>query len=526
MSDVDGRGASLEFERGRRALYLRMGMILCLFLVLMDRPLSPAHSSVPSSSSTSKASSSSKEEGSHILKGLFFDPALAAHINAFTPSIDFGHNVTGTYRALVNGRQRAVVHLRSTPIVNIPSLQFVFGIAKLTSAEGEGKNGIFPLQGVLLSLSSEEGELTLMASPLYRQHFAIQVSHNLTRSSVNSNGSVSTIRIASNQTTSLPSAKINTSQALNISTRPSSPPSFTTGIRGLEGKMRLVAFSLDELDGNATDDRNNRNSLLGAQWGDFSSSSLLSFNEDLLLPPSFQSLLHPNAPPKTSSSCTFSAVMRASFADRSHLFLSPSSSGTSDNNVLASQLDGTFFAKDCPAAQFNVTAESSLHSAELLERKVHVYVTLALLLCVLQIAFFVVQLRHSALANTMAKISILSLSAGALLDSLLCCVHLMLCTAFQKFSAHFLAIAVLQMLLFSVFGMRAVVAVYQSRFAQDFASEGSVGLRRRLTLLHARFYLALFVITLLLYASNLSPLCLLLLYSVWLVDAPISSISL
>jgi hypothetical protein len=55
-------------------------------------------------------------------------------------------------------------------------------------------------------------------------------------------------------------------------------------------------------------------------------------------------------------------------------------------------------------------------------------------------------------------------------------------------------VSVLKLLLFGIFEMRTVINIYQARFAQDLATEGWTGLRRRLATVHLRFYGALFLL--------------------------------
>jgi hypothetical protein len=134
-----------------------------------------------------------------------------------------------------------------------------------------------------------------------------------------------------------------------------------------------------------------------------------------------------------------------------------------------------------------MTTSNLLLTADLLDRKINVYVAIAVLVSIAQIGFFIVQLRYSTSSGTLGKVSILCICSQAILDSLLCIFHLMLCGAFAKFTVHFLSIAALELILFSVFGMRCVVGIYQARYSQEFAAEGIEGLRRRLGTIHGKY---------------------------------------
>jgi hypothetical protein len=76
----------------------------------------------------------------------------------------------------------------------------------------------------------------------------------------------------------------------------------------------------------------------------------------------------------------------------------------------------------------------------------------------------VFQLKHANTQAMVSRISIMSVFAQSLLDANLCMVHLLLSFAFPTiFFAAFIWIAVLKLLLFSVFQMRMIISIYQAR---------------------------------------------------------------
>eukprot|EP01037_Dinobryon_pediforme_P022792 gene22792-24054_t len=92
------------------------------------------------------------------------------------------------------------------------------------------------------------------------------------------------------------------------------------------------------------------------------------------------------------------------------------------------------------------------------------------------------------------------------------------------FFSPFILIAVLKLLLFSVFQMRMVLAVYQARYSM----EGNEALRRRLLIVHLVFYtVAFLVFYLLIYVSVARrPLAgVFLLYSFWLPQIVYSAVT-
>lgn len=152
-------------------------------------------------------------------------------------------------------------------------------------------------------------------------------------------------------------------------------------------------------------------------------------------------------------------------------------------------------------------------------------------------------MKYSATQALSSRLSYISIFAQSLLDANLCLMHLLLSFAFPTvFFASFIWIAVLKLLLFSVFQMRLIINIYQARlvfcglrlveelcchsfhtvlffrcrFSQELAAEGWQGLRRRLIVLHVRFYGAVLVVLLVSITFYTQPVvAVLAMYSFW-----------
>lgn len=511
-----------EGERRRRSMLLRMGMVMCLALVLMDSN-NRAHS--PPGTPNAKSLPEEQEQ-------LRWSPRVADQVRAATAQL-LGvsrQNVTGLFKGLSNG-EHSLVQLKSLPIAGMDSVQFVYGVMKVFGITDKSKDALLPLQGLFVSAGEDTGFLTLLGMPFFNERLAVQVAVSLDNATDHLDvvGLAPTRKLAQTGEEEGGRAEFAGARLLRrflegirradtrmldplteapdwaprparrlLGTRNSSQP-LVTEVRGAAG-VRLVTYASPE-------------DLAVADKLVADPSHMAAYQQltDELMSPSFRNILHPSV---RVPHCDFVLSLRVSFSDR--LAAPPA-------NKLATEIEGAAAAANCDG--FNVTVSSILLTAELLDRKIQMYVTILILVCIAQIFCFVSLLKHAGAAGALGKVSILCLGSQALLDSLLCIVHLMLCAAHSRFTAHFLSVAALELLLFSVFGMRCVVAVYQARYAQEFAAEGSAGLRQRLALLHAKFYAALIAVMLVMYTSGVSLPLLLFLYSVWVPQIVFSAVS-
>ena len=125
----------------------------------------------------------------------------------------------------------------------------------------------------------------------------------------------------------------------------------------------------------------------------------------------------------------------------------------------------------------------------------------------------VLQMKHSSSQTGFGKISYICICAQGILDAIVCIGHMLLCAAVPTvFFFHFIWVAILSLLLFSVFEMKTVINIFQARYSgDDFAM-----MRRRLTGLQTRFYGVLLVAMGCVFLFQRFPVVLVfLLYSIW-----------
>lgn len=135
----------------------------------------------------------------------------------------------------------------------------------------------------------------------------------------------------------------------------------------------------------------------------------------------------------------------------------------------SSNLNGAIAAEECGSGSgnaFNISAQSYHLQVNVVERKAMNYAIIATAVCFFQMGLLVLQLRYTQTQAMASKISILGMCAQSLIDALICIGHLLLCAAIPGiFFQHFMWIAILKLMIFCVFEMRAVVSIYHARYA-------------------------------------------------------------
>jgi len=91
-----------------------------------------------------------------------------------------------------------------------------------------------------------------------------------------------------------------------------------------------------------------------------------------------------------------------------------------------------------------------------------------------------------------ARVSVLCISAQALLDALECAAHLLGCAFLPQLFTAFASIAFFKLVIFLIVEMRYVVVICHSRDPQRFFNGGINQLRQEWALIHLRFYGTLF----------------------------------
>ena len=123
-----------------------------------------------------------------------------------------------------------------------------------------------------------------------------------------------------------------------------------------------------------------------------------------------------------------------------------------------------------------------------------------MLTCLTQIVVLLRQLLHTQAQSAATRVSLISIAWQAVLDAVLCITHIFLCLVMQPLFTAFASVAFFKLLIFCVIEMKYMAIILQAR---DRASgDGNIGaeeMRRRIALLHLRFYSALMVAIFLFY---------------------------
>ena len=581
-------------ERTRRAHAIRVGLMLTLFLTMFD------------TNNNRSAAMSKRTEPPKAAK-----TASTERINAIInekrklqqPS--FPKNVTGLYRGTwekqgsdsfllspVNGKNttswvvslsgsslppsqgKLLMQLKSLPWENIPDLNFVYGVIRLSGASQRTGDLLYPVQGVFLSTT---GQLTMLTSPYSSQRLFLRAPiGNSTKSTIpklrrklvaeeqvldNHTASSSLVaKVTRGALTFLQNMRLRLqrrilhdeilamlpenfllgqSDGIDPSSASANPArrrlaaEETGGSRTVHlafGILLTLADTASAANLDKPDVRSGNNSSTPLP----SSSFYVEGVGGGLLPATFKSLQQSVLHSVPSGSCQIGVKFKAAALvpnknDKDIPLLpdvGPSSARltpqVTNGETFSSVLNGAMEGQNClngHSAGFNISAQSYHLQVNVVEKKAMNYAVLATVICFAQIGFLVVQLRHAQNPAGTNKMSILGMCSQALIDALICIGHLLLCAAIPGvFFQNLLWIALLKLIAFTVFEMRAVVSIYHARFGQEAAGiEGWVGVRRRLATLHFRFYGALFLamfatITL----RNTPVVTVLLLYSCWL----------
>ncbi len=144
-----------------------------------------------------------------------------------------------------------------------------------------------------------------------------------------------------------------------------------------------------------------------------------------------------------------------------------SAKAVDERMVWAEGLEGTLSSPEC-----RVTLALESHEAVRLDwgkayRKAVNYSIVVTLVCVLQIALLFRQLYFSRTQAAASRVSLLCIGQQAILDALLCIVHLLLCAALQPLFAAFASIAFFKLVIFSIFEIRYMFIIHQSRNSQS-----------------------------------------------------------
>jgi hypothetical protein len=144
------------------------------------------------------------------------------------------------------------------------------------------------------------------------------------------------------------------------------------------------------------------------------------------------------------------------------------------------------------------------------------YSLLATLVCLVQIVCLFRQLNFTETPAAAARVSLLCIGWQAVLDAIVCVVHLLLCAFLPQLFTAFASVAFFKLIIFIVVEMRYIVVISHSRDPQRFFQGGINQLRQEWALIHLRFYAVLFMsLVMLFFFQNFVDVLVFLAYSYW-----------
>ncbi len=157
-----------------------------------------------------------------------------------------------------------------------------------------------------------------------------------------------------------------------------------------------------------------------------------------------------------------------------------------------SKLDGIISSENC-GLLFNVSTISYDDEIKKINSKTLNYSSVAMVICLIQIALTVYQIRYSNNQAIATKMSILSVCNQSLIDAIICVSHLFMSASLPK--TYLVVIFGMKLFLFCIFETKLVINIYQARNLGENDHVSAIqALRRTLATFHIRFYAVLFLI--------------------------------
>jgi hypothetical protein len=167
------------------------------------------------------------------------------------------------------------------------------------------------------------------------------------------------------------------------------------------------------------------------------------------------------------------------------------------DQALVMNMAGSIHSPNCDfTATLNVTAIRT--DWEATTGKVINYSFYMMLVCMAQIILLLRQLLHSQAQSAAVRVSMLCIGWQAVIDALVCLVHIYFSLAMQPLFTAFASVAFFKLLIFCVIEMKYMSIIIQARNSSNGGQSTEV-LRRQVAMLHLRFYLALFAAFLMLF---------------------------
>lgn len=163
-----------------------------------------------------------------------------------------------------------------------------------------------------------------------------------------------------------------------------------------------------------------------------------------------------------------------------------------------------------------LVAEVSSIQFDTYYRKATNYVIMVTFVTCIQILLLIKQMEATNTQSGVAKVSLLTIGAQAVMDSYLCLIHLTAGIVIESVFNPYATAAFFKFVLFSIFEMRYLLLIFKARNPETFAA-GWRAVRRKLGQLYIRFYTVIFTgFVVVYYFHGMFYLGLFMLYSIWI----------
>ena len=187
-----------------------------------------------------------------------------------------------------------------------------------------------------------------------------------------------------------------------------------------------------------------------------------------------------------------------------------------EDQALVMTLNGTITSERCGfVADLNATAIRT--DWEDTTGKAFNYSFCMVLTCLAQIALLLRQLLFTQSQSAATRVSLLCIGWQTVLDAMLCLVHIYQSLAIQPLFTAFASVAFFKLLIFCVIEMKYMAIIIQARNSSNGGGNNVDLLRRRIAMLHLRFYVALMGTLIVFFYTweNYKIIYILVLYSFW-----------
>jgi len=183
-------------------------------------------------------------------------------------------------------------------------------------------------------------------------------------------------------------------------------------------------------------------------------------------------------------------------------------------NSWAMALNGKITSENCQVA-LNVTTDAFRIDWEKASPRAIVYGVFMVAVCLAQIVVLLKQLHYSDTQSAAARVSLLCIGHQAVMDALICIVHLLLCAFIPQLFTVAATVSFLKLIVFIIIEMRYIVVISHARNPQLFAG-GVNQLRHEFAVLHLRFYAALFgAVAIMYWMRRYLDILIMIAYSYW-----------